>query len=166
MLVNYGMPPDLWIKFQKLQQMNHDYLELPARKSLVEPLDYKKVLQDTLFKWKTLTQWTNAMQSGHPDTLRNKPSFRMVLKETLADEPLCFESLYHPTIREFCLSCPFYWITGRSCGNDGSFKSAVVRPLTEGKGIFRPFTVCKLILRVRNNTPIDEVEVLKNARAK
>jgi len=163
MLMNYGLTPDLWLKLQTLVQMNESYRELPAMHQ-GSPLDYDKVIKDTLYKWKFLTQWTRYFNEAHVEALKWKPSYKMVLKEVLADEPLCFEAAYYPSSNTYCEACPFFWLTRKGCAEIGSFKERVCRPFYSGKGTFKPFDVVKVLLKIRNKSPIQEIEVLKNVR--
>jgi hypothetical protein len=161
---NFGLTKELWTDLLKLQQMNMDYLELAS--SLVDPLDYKKVLLDELFKWKVITKWRNYLDSsGNVEVIQTKPSYRFVLKEILADEPLCFEGIFHPLTAkylDYCKVCPFYWLTGLDCHRQGSLKEQVCRPLSDGRGIFKPFFMAKLIVKIKLESPIEKIEVLRN----
>ena len=164
-MMSFGLPDDLWNDILKLQQINRDYCELAS--TFADQLDYRKVMNDEFFKWKVLSRWVNAIETGHPECLKVKPSFHVVLKEILCDEPLCFEAIFHPLTRklnDYCKICPLYGLTGKNCYEEGSVKEIICRPLRTWKGIFRPFEMCKLLIKIRTGSPIKEIEVLKNAR--
>ena len=163
MLANYGLTPELWLSLQTLIQMNESYRELPAMHQ-GSPLDYEKVLRDALYKWKFMTKWVKYFNEAHIDALKYKPSYNIVLQEIIADEPLCFEAAYYPSSDSYCKACAFFWLTGKSCGELGSFKERICRPFFSGKGIFKPFGVVKVLLKIKTGTAIEEIEVLENVR--
>lgn len=163
MLANYGLPSELWTELQTLIQMNESYRELPALHR-GGPLDYEKVIKDTLYKWKFLTKWIKYYNEAHIDALKFKPSYKMVLKQIVADEPLCFEAAYYPSTDSYCHACPFFWITAKPCAEIGSFKERICRPFYSGKGIFKPFGVVKVLVKIKAGSPIREIEVLENVR--
>jgi len=158
---NYGLDSKLWLELQTLIQMNHSYRELPGIHD-GSPLDYEKVVKDVLYKWKFLTLWVNYLGDASVDALKHKPSYNLVLQEIVADEPFCFEAVYHSSVTNYCHACAFYWMTGKSCQEIDSFKELVCRPFFSGKGVFRPFGVVKVILKIKNGSPIREVEALRN----
>jgi hypothetical protein len=145
--------------------MNESYRELPVMHH-GSPLDYDKVVKDTLHKWKFLTRWVKYYNEAHIDALKHKPSYKLVLQEILADEPLCFEAAYYPSVDSYCQACPFFWVTKKSCAELGSFKERVCRPFFSGKGIFKPFGVVKLLVKIKTGTVINDIEVLENVRKK
>ncbi len=163
MLENCGLTPELWIQLQTLIQMNESYRELPAVHS-GGLLDYEKVIKDTLYKWKFITKWVKYFNEAHIDALKHKPSYNLVLQEIIADEPLCFEAAYYPSADAYCNACAFFWLTGKGCGELDSFKEIVCRPFFSGRGIFKPFNVVKVLLKIKNGTAIKEIEVLENVR--
>ena len=156
----YGLPQDLWYKYQGLYRMNQDYLDL-AHVHDGSPLDFEKCLEDTMEKWKFLVKWTSFYQTKSPSLLKTKPSFHVVKNLIKWDEALCFEVLFLPlTEGHSCQRCPLYQLNGKKCHEPGSLKEALIRPLATNVGLFQPFEMVKFLNKIRKGSQIKEIGVL------
>lgn len=155
----YGLPKDLWYKYQDLYRMGQDYLELPHSHG-GEPLDFDKCLEDAMEKWKFLVKWTSFNHTKLVSELKMRPSFHVVKSLILADEPLCFEVLFLPLVDgHSCIRCPLYNINGKKCHESGSLKETIVRPIRTKIGTFKPFEMVKFLNKIRKGSQIKSIEV-------
>ena len=157
----YGLDNALWLKYQRLQRKALDYLKLTSDDNPI--LNFDECLTDTLEKWKFLAQWTAYFKTKKVSELRPKQSFRMIYQLVEDDEPLCYEAiLYKGTTKteDACAVCPLYQLNGINCYKKGGIKEIVARPLKTLEGLFLPFTMVKLLRRIKRGDVINGMEYM------